>query len=519
MTQIQVSTQNTSPAVRGWLWLVAAMIFMMVVVGGATRLTESGLSITEWKPITGIIPPLTAADWAEAFEKYKQIPQYAKMFPDMTLGAFQSIFLWEWSHRLLGRLIGIVFAVPLLWFWVRGQISKSLKWPLAGLLALGGLQGFVGWWMVKSGLVDRVEVSQYRLAIHLLLATLTFTLIVRIATKLKPRRGEASLPAQARLRFTSTLILVLSFVQIGLGALVAGLRAGLVYNTWPLMDGRFVPPTEDLTRETPLWRNFFENITTVQFDHRLGAYVLLALSVLHAFDAVKNRPKSHTSRRAVSNAFLIATQALIGIMTLVLVVPVWAGILHQAFAMIVISMLVVHQARVFCMILGLTSLPKLAAASEFSEIGTSAYLTGQITDGDDAKFMEFLHRQRPAPLKVRAAHIATAVDALGARCDSACTLIFAGGVQRHYIHGGEIFEGFSSMTGLGFHSAHLKGDETHSSAKSDAGNTKMRQLYVSMGQPAAATFAENAPFNTLFRPCGATALATHIATSLNSPVQ
>ena len=345
MTQIQVSSQTTSPAVRGWLWLVAAMIFMMVVVGGATRLTESGLSITEWKPITGIIPPLTSTDWAEAFEKYKQIPQYAKMFPDMTMGSFQSIFLWEWSHRLLGRMIGVVFALPLLWFWLRGRIATSLKWRLAGLLALGGLQGFVGWWMVKSGLVDRVEVSQYRLATHLLLATLTFILIVRIATTLKPRRSEAYLPAQARLRFTASLILGLSLVQIGLGALVAGLRAGLVYNTWPLMDGRFIPPVEDLTRETPLWRNFFENITTVQFDHRIGAYVLLALSIVHAFDAMKSRPKSHTSRRAVSNAFLVATQALIGIMTLVLVVPVWAGILHQAFAMIVISMVVVHQAR------------------------------------------------------------------------------------------------------------------------------------------------------------------------------
>ena len=343
MTHLQTNT--TPPALRTWLWLVAAMIFAMVVVGGATRLTESGLSITEWKPITGVIPPLSAADWAEAFEKYKHIPQYAKMFPDMTLGSFQTIFLWEWSHRLLGRMIGLVFALPLLWFWLRGQIATPLKWRLAGLLALGALQGFVGWWMVKSGLTDRVEVSQYRLAIHLLLATLTFVLIVRLATVLKPRRSEAALPGQARLRFTATLILILSLVQIGMGALVAGLRAGLTYTTWPLMDGHFVPPTEDLTRETPLWRNLFENITTVQFDHRMGAYILLAVSLWHAWDAAKLRPNSHTSRRAVSNAGLVALQAGIGIMTLLLVVPVWAGILHQAFAMIVISMVAVHQAR------------------------------------------------------------------------------------------------------------------------------------------------------------------------------
>ena len=157
--------------------------------------------------------------------------------------------------------------------------------------------------------------------------------------------SEAALPGQARLRFTATLILILSLVQIGLGALVAGLRAGLTYNTWPLMDGHFVPPTEDLTRETPLWRNLFENITTVQFDHRMGAYILLALSLWHAWDAAKLRPNSHTSRRAVSNAGLVAMQAVIGIVTLLLVVPVWAGILHQAFAMIVISMVAVHQAR------------------------------------------------------------------------------------------------------------------------------------------------------------------------------
>ena len=345
MTQNQSAFTKVPGAVRAWLWFVAAMVFAMVVVGGATRLTESGLSITEWKPITGALPPLSAADWADAFEKYRQIPQYAKMFPDMTLEGFKTIYLWEWSHRLLGRMIGLVFALPLLWFWLRGQLNAYLKPRLVGILALGGLQGFVGWWMVKSGLVDRVEVSQYRLAIHLLLASLTFAALVWLATGLKSRKSEANLPKQARLRFTANLILLLGLVQIGMGALVAGLRAGLTYNTWPLMDGHLIPPAEDLTRESPFWRNLFENVTTVQFDHRIGAYVLLALSIWHAYDARTSRPDSRTSRRAIANAGLVAAQAAIGIMTLVLVVPVWAGILHQAFAMVVLSMLVAHQRR------------------------------------------------------------------------------------------------------------------------------------------------------------------------------
>jgi len=346
MAQNNSDVANISATVRYWLWLTAAMVFAMVVVGGATRLTESGLSITEWKPITGALPPLSAADWADAFEKYKQIPQYSKLFPDMSLDGFKTIFLWEWSHRLLGRLIGVVFALPLVWFWARGQLNAYLKPRLVGVLALGALQGLVGWWMVKSGLVDRVEVSQYRLATHLLLATLTFTALVWLATGLITRQSEADLPAQGRLRRSSLAILLLAFCQIGLGALVAGLRAGLTYNTWPLMDGKIIPPLADLTRTSPLWRNFFENVTTVQFDHRLVAYVLFVLAFWHALHALHARPNSRTARRAVVVALLIATQAGIGIMTLVLVVPIWAGIMHQAFAFVALSMIVVHFRRV-----------------------------------------------------------------------------------------------------------------------------------------------------------------------------
>ncbi len=178
-------------ALRIWLWCVAALVFAMVVVGGSTRLTESGLSITEWKPITGVLPPLSQADWLAEFAKYQAIPQYKELVSGMSLDGFKFIFLWEWSHRLLGRLIGIVFAVPLIVFWLRGMIPSGLKWKLVGVLALGGLQGFVGWWMVKSGLVHRVEVAQQRLAIHLFLASLTLALIVYLARTLAPSKFPA----------------------------------------------------------------------------------------------------------------------------------------------------------------------------------------------------------------------------------------------------------------------------------------------------------------------------------------
>ena len=332
-------------AVRLWLWIMAGLVFAMVVVGGATRLTESGLSITEWKPVSGALPPLSAADWAEAFDKYKQIPQYAKMNAGMTLDSFKTIFLWEWSHRLLGRFLGFALLVPMVWFWLRGQLSRYLKPRLIAILALGGFQGFVGWWMVKSGLVDRVEVSQYRLATHLLLASITFAALIWLAAASAPKAGVATLPALGRMKFSAMMLMVLVFLQIGMGALVAGLRAGLTYNTWPLMDGRLIPPVADLTLVQPLWRNLFENITTVQFDHRVGAYVLLVFALRHALDAFVAHPKSQTSNRAWVVAGLVAAQAAIGVVTLVLMVPIWAGILHQAFAMLVLAAIVLHFRR------------------------------------------------------------------------------------------------------------------------------------------------------------------------------
>jgi cytochrome c oxidase assembly protein subunit 15 len=328
-------------AVAIWLWSLAALVLLMVIVGGATRLTESGLSITEWKPLSGVIPPLSQDAWVAEFENYKRIPQYAAVFPDMDLSGFKFIFFWEWSHRLLGRLIGLATALPLVFFWLKGLLPKGLKPKLVGLLALGGLQGFVGWWMVKSGLSGRVEVAQERLAIHLLLASITFAAIVWLAASLKERKPEISPALLPRLRWFSGLVLTVTFLQIGLGALVAGLRAGRSFNTWPLMDGHFVPPVEQLTLLTPLWRNLVDNMLLVQFQHRLVAYVLLVLALcqgLYTWRLTAGR----AAKRAFALAGLVAAQATIGIVTLVLVVPLWAGLLHQAFAMIVLGMAVAH---------------------------------------------------------------------------------------------------------------------------------------------------------------------------------
>lgn len=333
-------------ALRIWLWTAAALVFCMVVLGGTTRLTESGLSITEWKPITGVLPPLSQADWLAEFSRYKEIPQYRELFSTMTLDGFKFIFLWEWSHRLLGRLIGLVFAVPLVIFWLRGMIPRGLTPKLVGILALGGLQGFVGWWMVSSGLVHRVEVAQERLALHLILASITFALIVYIASSLTPRKTVAPQSVVQSLgglrRFASaTIILVL--VQIFLGGLVAGLRAGRAYNTWPLMDGHLIPPSDLLLALEPYWRNFMDNLAMVQFQHRIVAYVVFALVVAQAVCAKIWAPGSRPMKRAFHLFGLVFVQVGLGIMTLLLVVPLWAGLVHQAFAMFVLATAVVNR--------------------------------------------------------------------------------------------------------------------------------------------------------------------------------
>ncbi len=331
--------------VRLWLWLVAALILAMVVVGGATRLTESGLSITEWKPVTGALPPLNESDWREAFEKYQQIPQYRELFPDMDLVRFKTIYAWEWSHRLLGRLLGLIFAVPFLWFLARGKIVGELRWRLAGIFVLGALQGFVGWWMVSSGLVHRVEVAQERLAIHLLLASVTFVAVLWTAAGLLPNYRDSLGSGATRLRVEASAILALALVQIGLGGLVAGLRAGLIYNEWPLMDGRFIPPLDHLFRLAPWTANFLDNVTMVQFQHRMVAYLLLALAFFHAIHAQKPALGRRAARRSVLLALFVLIQAGLGITALVLAVPLWAALAHQAMAMGVLGMATIHRRK------------------------------------------------------------------------------------------------------------------------------------------------------------------------------
>jgi len=335
---------QTRPAARSmrpvaiWLWSLAGLVFLMVVVGGATRLTESGLSITEWKPVTGVIPPLSQADWLVEFEKYKQIPQFSALFPDMDLSGFKFIYFWEWSHRLIGRLLGVVLLIPLVGFWVSGRLTIPLKLKLLGILALGGLQGFVGWWMVSSGLSGRVEVAQQRLAIHLLLASLTFACLVWLASSLKCNNDILT---PAGLRHLGSAVVVTVFAQIGLGALVAGLRAGHVYNTWPLMDGHFAPPGDVLMNLTPLWRNLTDNVALVQLDHRLVAYALLGLALIQAVAAARYGGKA--SRGSAILLIAVVMQAALGIVTLVLGVPLWAGLLHQAFAMLVLGTAIVYR--------------------------------------------------------------------------------------------------------------------------------------------------------------------------------
>ncbi|WP_152045628.1 COX15/CtaA family protein [Aureimonas psammosilenae] len=329
---------RTTRPVRWWLYAVALMVFAIVLVGGATRLTESGLSITEWKPIHGVVPPLSAAEWQEEFDLYRQIPQYQQINRGMSLDEFKTIFWWEWTHRVLARLVGLVFALPLAFFWATGRLHPKLKPRLLGILALGALQGGIGWWMVASGLVNRTDVSQYRLAVHLTTACLIFAATLWVARGLA--RHSDDIPPSSGSVYAAGFILFLAMCQIYLGGLVAGLNAGLTFNTWPLMDGRLLP--DGLLTMQPAWRNFFENVMTVQFVHRLGAYLLLAVVAIHAVAAFLQAPGTTHSRRAFVLLGLVLCQAALGITTLLLAVPIGWALLHQAGALIVLGFAVAH---------------------------------------------------------------------------------------------------------------------------------------------------------------------------------
>jgi heme a synthase len=329
---------DANRAIRWWLYAVLLVLFALVVVGGATRLTDSGLSITEWKPIHGVIPPLSMAEWQQELEKYRQIPEYQEINKGMTLEAFKVIYWWEWAHRFLARFVGLVFALPLAVFWVMGRIEKTLKPPLLALLALGGLQGFIGWWMVSSGLTERTDVSQYRLATHLTMASIIFAGIMWVARGLAPHEGRRALNDTT----TGAMIMALLVLsQIYIGGLVAGLNAGYSFNTWPLIDGRFIP--DQLLLLEPIWRNFFENPKTVQFIHRMSAYTIFLAAFVHLWRTVSREGAGAThARRAVVLAALITCQALIGIITLVMQVPLGWGLMHQAMGLIVLGFAVAH---------------------------------------------------------------------------------------------------------------------------------------------------------------------------------
>jgi cytochrome c oxidase assembly protein subunit 15 len=342
MTGISAYEAPPNRAVRWWLGSVAALIAIMVLVGGATRLTESGLSIVEWKPVTGTLPPLTEAQWTQAFEGYKTIPQYRELNAGMSLTEFKTIFWWEWSHRLLGRVIGAVYLLPFLFFLWRGALGRELKRRLWLIFGLGALQGAVGWWMVASGLTQRVEVSQYRLATHLILALVIFAAIVWTLRRLAERPQSVANP---RLKITSVVLLALVFLQLYFGALVAGLRAGRVFNTWPDIDGSFIPSAARLFFEDPWWRNLFDNTLTVQFEHRMTAYALLVLALLHAFDAVGARAGAAIVRGAWWLAAAIVLQATLGILTLLNQVPIDLALTHQAVAIVVLTLAIFQAER------------------------------------------------------------------------------------------------------------------------------------------------------------------------------
>jgi heme a synthase len=340
---MSASPETRHRVIRLWLYAVAALIFAMVLVGGATRLTESGLSIVEWKPVTGVLPPLSESVWQAEFDKYKAIPQFRQMNSAMTLGEFKSIFWWEWTHRLLGRVIGVAFLLPFLAFLAQGWVEPGLRGRLWFIFGLGALQGGVGWWMVASGLADRVEVSQYRLATHLILACVIFAATLWTAARLRERPAADAPP---RIRAGAIVLLLLVLIQIYLGALVAGLRAGLIYNTWPLIDGRLIPDAAGLLHETPAWRNLFENALTVQFDHRMVAYAIIALAWAHVLDAVATLRRGPVVRHALALAAVATAQAGLGILTLLFVAPIDLALTHQAVAIVTLSLAVIHAERV-----------------------------------------------------------------------------------------------------------------------------------------------------------------------------
>jgi heme a synthase len=345
VTSTPFETSARAKHVRGlriWLGTLALLIVAMILVGGATRLTDSGLSITEWQPIMGAVPPLSGADWEKAFAAYQKIPEYAELKRGMSLDQFKIIFWWEWAHRFLGRLIGVAFLVPFVGFWLAGYIPRALLPRLIGLFLFGGLQGAVGWYMVKSGLVGRTDVSQYRLAAHfgIALSILGYTLWLLFGLGDREEdRNTARSRALAR-SWVAGGILAVIFLQLLAGALVAGLDAGFGFNTWPLIDGAFVP--DGLGSLSPWYLNLFENPLTVQFDHRMLGYIVVVAALVQLAWLALRRAPSPIMGSALTLALLALLQATLGVWTLLLAVPIPLGLAHQAGAIAVFAAALYH---------------------------------------------------------------------------------------------------------------------------------------------------------------------------------
>ncbi|MDQ4087834.1 MAG: COX15/CtaA family protein, partial [Pseudomonadota bacterium] len=326
-------------ALAAWLFVVAGLVFLMVIVGGITRLTESGLSMVHWEPISGAIPPLDEAAWEAEFDHYRATPQYQLNNSAMTLEDFKTIFFWEYVHRLLGRIIGLVFALPLLWFWWRRAIPVGYGWKLGGLLALGGVQGAIGWWMVRSGLVDVPEVSHIRLAVHLLTALLIFGATIWVAMDMRALSGPDGGDVPARAPLLAIWALCLLFLQFLFGAYVAGLEAGYAFNTWPLMGEEFFPSEAPWLE--PLLRNFADNPVMVQFVHRWLAFVVAAAAVWLGLRAWRHRLRLEGGTLMAA----VAIQILLGILTILSGVQIDIAVAHQGMAALLLAATVVTAHR------------------------------------------------------------------------------------------------------------------------------------------------------------------------------